>query len=446
MSDAIQTQTIITGQDPRGLPEFSAIREEINKASHPAQPVMNWKLVESLALSIFKANGVDLHTATYYTLARTRTQGLAGFCEGVELLAALINCEWDKFWPKEGPARTEMLDWFNARTGNFLRQQLAFSAADLPLLYRVERALQMICDKLQQVELKRIPRVENLLYFVQNTRKRYEPQPETTVTAKTTVRTLVYIPESTETTTIPEPLLPELSEVRGAVHGVTPQSAGNVKPGSAVKGFAAGVLCSAVIAAALWWWQVYPLQQEIAAARDTPQGAAAVWLASPQLSDYPQRLRQLTGASPLLPLATGQQMARLADSRWPGSLQQQQATAQWNATLKARAEDSPQMLGWQQTRADLRAFAEQLVQREQAKAGFTLSYIKTIVYQAERTLNQETPLEYLLTQYQQIQSAGKSTDMLAKQINERLDGVLSRWLLLTQNPLPENPDGKPREK
>ncbi|MDZ3934746.1 type VI secretion system ImpA family N-terminal domain-containing protein, partial [Escherichia marmotae] len=52
---------------PCGLPEFSAIREEINKASHPSQPELNWKLVESLALAIFKANGVDLHTATYYT-------------------------------------------------------------------------------------------------------------------------------------------------------------------------------------------------------------------------------------------------------------------------------------------------------------------------------------------------------------------------------------------
>ncbi|EHD04767.1 hypothetical protein LTSEWAN_1620 [Salmonella enterica subsp. enterica serovar Wandsworth str. A4-580] len=95
-------QTIITGQDPRGLPEFSAMREEINKASHPAQPEMNWTLVESLALTIFKSNGVDLHTASYYTLARTRTQGLAGFCEGVELLAALIGREWDKFWPQGG--------------------------------------------------------------------------------------------------------------------------------------------------------------------------------------------------------------------------------------------------------------------------------------------------------------------------------------------------------
>lgn len=80
MSNDVLTQTIVTGSDPRNLPEFIAIREEINKASHPSQPEMNWRLVESLALTIFKANGVDLHTATYYTLARTRTQGLAGFC------------------------------------------------------------------------------------------------------------------------------------------------------------------------------------------------------------------------------------------------------------------------------------------------------------------------------------------------------------------------------
>ncbi|ENW8485120.1 type VI secretion system ImpA family N-terminal domain-containing protein, partial [Escherichia coli] len=169
---------------------------EINKANHPSQPELNWKLVESLALSIFKANGVDLHTATYYTLARTRNQGLAGFCEGAELLAAMIIHEWDKFWPQSGPARTEMLDWFNTRTGNILRQQVSFSENDLSLLYRTERALQLICDKLQQVELKRQPRVENLLYFVQNTRKRFEPQPRnrTDTAAQTMVRTLVYAP------------------------------------------------------------------------------------------------------------------------------------------------------------------------------------------------------------------------------------------------------------
>lgn len=439
MSTDALTQTIVTGSDPRGLPEFSAIREEINKASHPSQPELNWRLVESLALAIFKTNGVDLHTATYYALARTRIQGLSGFCEGAELLAAMICHEWDKFWPQGGPARTEMLDWFNSRTGNILRQQTSFAQADLPLLYRTERALQLICDKLQQVELKRQPRVENLLYFVQNTRKRLEPQPKTgsTVQEKTTVRTLVYAPESAPSTTaeiIPPP--PELPEMKVEVRSMADSTSSvRTRQNGIAGGFMAGVVCAAVIAIALWWWRVYPMQQQLAQVQDTAQGAATVWLASPELDNYGQRLQQLPDSSPLQLLETSMQMTRIADSRWPESLQQQQATAQWNETLKTRAQNSPQMRGWLQTRQDLRAFADLVMQRE--KEGLTLSYIKNVVWQAERTLNQETPLESLLTQYQDARARKQNTDVLEKEITERLNGVLSRWFLLKNNAMPD---------
>ncbi|VED37386.1 putative type VI secretion system protein [Escherichia coli] len=432
MSNYALTQTIVTGSDPRALPEFSAIREEINKANHPSQPELNWKLVESLALSIFKANGVDLHTATYYTLARTRNQGLAGFCEGSELLAAMITHEWDKFWPQGGPARTEMLDWFNTRTGNILRQQVSFSENDLPLLYRTERALQLICDKLQQVELKRQPRVENLLYFVQNTRKRFEPQPgnRTDTAAQTTVRTLVYAPESTASTTAEAvPPLPDLPEMRVEVRGVA-NNADNVRQGSTVKGFVAGAACTAVIAAVLWWWQAYPIQRQLTQVRDTAQGAATAWLASPVLKEYEQYLQQLLDAPPLQPLETGMQMMRTADTLWPESLQQQEASRMWSNTLRNRAQASPQMKGWQQARQNLRDFADLMMKKETEKQGFTLSYIKTVTWQAERLLNQETPLEYLLTQYQETRARKQDTQALEKEINERLDGLLSRWLLL----------------
>ncbi|EDT2963773.1 hypothetical protein EL09_15210 [Salmonella enterica subsp. enterica] len=441
MSNEALTQTIVTGSDPRGLPEFSAIREEINKASHPSQPELNWKLVESLALAIFKANGVDLHTATYYTLARTRTQGLAGFCEGAELLAAMINHEWDNFWPQSGPARTEMLDWLNSRTGNILRQQISFSEADLPLLYRTERALQLICDKLQQVELKRQPRVENLLYFVQNTRKRLEPQPKSSTEnpVQTTVRTLIYAPETntssvTEAVVQPLPELPEMKvEVCSLTESIPPVSV--TKQSNTAGGFIAGIVCSVVVAAVLWWWRVYPAQQQLSQVNDTAQGAATVWLASPELENYERRLQQLLDASPVQPLETGMQMMRTADSRWSESLQQQQATARWNETLKIRAQSSPELRGWLQTRQDLHAFADLVMQRE--KEGLTLSYIKNVVWQAERGLGQETPLESLLTQYQDSRAQGQNTDALEKQINERLDGVLSRWLLLKNNAMPE---------
>ncbi len=439
-----------TGSDPRGLPEFSAIREEINKASHPSQPELNWKLVESLALAIFKANGVDLHTATYYTLARTRTQGLAGFCEGAELLAAMVSHDWDKFWPQGGPARTEMLDWFNSRTGNILRQQISFAESDLPLIYRTERALQLICDKLQQVELKRVPRVENLLYFMQNTRKRLEPQlkSNTENAAQTTVRTLIYAPE-TQASSTPEavvPPLPGLPEMKVEVRSLTenPPQASVIKQGSTVRGFIAGIACSVAVASALWWWQVYPVQQQLLQVNDTVQGAATVWMASPELENYERRLQQLLDTSPVQPLETGMQMMRVADSRWPESLQQQQASTQWNEALKTRAQSSPQLRGWLQTRQDLHAFADLVMQRE--KEGLTLSYIKNVIWQAERGLGQETPVESLLTQYQDARAQKQNTDALEKQINERLEGVLSRWLLLKNNVMPEAATGTTAEK
>jgi len=431
MSNDALVQTIITGQDPRGLPEFSAIREEINKASHPSQPEVNWRLVESLALAIFKANGVDLHTATYYTLARTRIQGLAGFCEGAELLAAMISHEWDKFWPLGGPARTEMLDWLNSRTGNVLRQQFSFTESDLPLLYRTERALQLICDKLQQVELKRQPRVENLLYFVQNARKRLEPQPKSNT--QTTVRTLVYAPESTASATAKlMPPLPDLPEMKVEVRSLTDSTlpARTAKQGNTVKGFIAGAICTVILASLLWWWQVYPVKQQLAKVNDTTLGSASLWLADPDLKGYGRHLQQLLETSPLQSLNTGIEMTHVADSRWPESLQQQKATQMWSEALKSRAENSPQLEGWQQTKQDLRAFADLVMQRE--KEGLTLSYIKNVVWQAERSLNQETPLEYQLTQYQQAVAHKQNTEALEKQINERLDALLSRWLLLKQ--------------
>lgn len=143
-------------------------------------------------------------------------------------------------------------------------------------------------------------------------------------------------------------------------------------------------------------------------------------------------------------METGMQMMRVADSRWPESLQQQQASTQWNEALKTRAQSSPQLRGWLQTRQDLHAFADLVMQRE--KEGLTLSYIKNVIWQAERGLGQETPVESLLTQYHDARAQKQNTDALEKQINERLEGVLSRWLLLKNNVMPEAATGTTAEK
>ena len=374
--------------------------------------------------------------------------GVIGAMGGV--IGSLQAMEAIKYLIGVGDLLTGYLLTFDALTMAFHNQQISFAESDLPLIYRTERALQLICDKLQQVELKRVPRVENLLYFMQNTRKRLEPQlkSNTENAAQTTVRTLIYAPE-TQASSTPEavvPPLPGLPEMKVEVRSLTenPPQASMIKQGSTVREFIAGIACSVAVASALWWWQVYPVQQQLLQVNDTAQGAATVWMASPELENYERRLQQLLDTSPVQPLETGMQMMRVADSRWPESLQQQQASTQWNEALKTRAQSSPQLRGWLQTRQDLHAFADLVMQRE--KEGLTLSYIKNVIWQAERGLGQETPVESLLTQYQDARAQKQNTDALEKQINERLEGVLSRWLLLKNNVMPEAATGTTAEK
>ncbi|MGL4418682.1 MAG: type VI secretion system ImpA family N-terminal domain-containing protein, partial [Plesiomonas shigelloides] len=147
MQDA--QQALKVGQDPRMLPEYEALRAEINKLSHASRPDVDWQRIHQLASRIFEIHGVDLQTAIYFTLARARLQGLRGFTEGCEFLANLIVTQWDTFWPPrhQERARIEMLDWFIARISDVMRQY-PISHEDKRLIYRSERVLQLISEKL----------------------------------------------------------------------------------------------------------------------------------------------------------------------------------------------------------------------------------------------------------------------------------------------------------
>ncbi len=88
-----------SGGDPRTLADCAALRDEMNKLTHPARPDVNWPQAETLCLSLFERNGVELQTAAWYTLARTRLAGLSGLNEGLAILGALLSRQWGSFWP-----------------------------------------------------------------------------------------------------------------------------------------------------------------------------------------------------------------------------------------------------------------------------------------------------------------------------------------------------------
>ena len=46
--NGIPSRQIKTGSDPRTLPDYAALRDELSKLTHPARPDMNWHYVEKL--------------------------------------------------------------------------------------------------------------------------------------------------------------------------------------------------------------------------------------------------------------------------------------------------------------------------------------------------------------------------------------------------------------
>ncbi|AJJ63878.1 VasL domain-containing protein [Yersinia aldovae] len=436
MSETSQDIIIQIGTDPRHRPEFSAIREEINKINHPARPEVSWRLIESLALTLFRTNGVDLQTAVYYTLARTQRNGLAGFTEGCELLAGMVISQWEQLWPEQPQARTEILEWFNARVGSQLRQH-DFSRDDLRLVYRAERALQLLCDKLQQVELKRVPRLENLLYLMQNTAKRLEAENEAAkqpASAPLKMPSLVYLSVADS-----EPIRTAFS---AAERQSTQESSTNIevrfaapakKRMPALWGFATGVLLSVLAAGVVYFVHIKPMQQQLAALAAKPEGAALLWLSHPQVATYGNQLSSLENISPLAGLRTADISVALARQLWPADPNQVAESERWAQLLQARIGTRVAESSYFQIQQRLQALSQKLIEQEQSRGSLTISYLKTAVYQMQTELNREIPLEELLRQLAVTREQHQpASPVLIKQIDERWNALLSRYHQLTQ--------------
>ena len=437
MSDNSQSIIIQTGSDPRQRAEFSAIREEINKINHPARPEVNWNQIETLALTLFRCHGVDLQTAVYYSLARTQRHGLAGFTEGCELLAGMIVGQWERLWPQQELARTEILDWFNTRVGNQVRQH-HFVSGDLRLVYRAERALQLMCDKLQQVELKRVPRIENLLYLMQNSAKRLEANDEEGRVAQSSASdtpTMVYlsIPGTEPAQSTTQPAATELIPGGVTVHSSSPAKTIS----SALRGFVCGVSFCLLMAAAGYLVVIRPAQQQLTLLAERPEGAVELWLSQPDIATYSEHLRQLENLSPLSALQTADNSLALARERWPNHAVQLAASQRWERVRQTRLGAERAENSYFQLQQQLQALSKKLIEQEQARGSLTISWLKTAVYKMQSELNRETPLEELLRQFAVAAEQDQPVPpVLIKQIDDRLNTLLSRYHQLTQQAEP----------
>ncbi|WP_321847509.1 OmpA family protein [Pseudomonas paraveronii] len=129
---ALFEMRIQVGGDPRGFSEFSALRDELAKLSHPACPDVDWAKVEQGCLALFQQNGAELHSACFYALARGQRHGVEGITQGVALIEALGG-EWARLWPPMASARLDLLGWLFDQLQLLLRSVVmnAYSVAAL---------------------------------------------------------------------------------------------------------------------------------------------------------------------------------------------------------------------------------------------------------------------------------------------------------------------------
>ncbi|MGC6373059.1 OmpA family protein [Pseudomonas sp. K2I15] len=145
---ALFEMLIRVGGDPRGFGEFTVLRDELTKLSHPACPDVDWVKVEQLCLTLFQNNGAELQTAASFALARSQRHGLEGMAQGVTLIEALCN-EWATVWPLMDSMRIGILAWLFAQWQPLLRS-LEITQQTLPQLARLGAELDRLAAQLDR--------------------------------------------------------------------------------------------------------------------------------------------------------------------------------------------------------------------------------------------------------------------------------------------------------
>jgi len=426
------------GGDPRNFLEFSEIRNEINKMNHPAASEMDFELIETLALELFRQNGVDLQTAAYYTFAKTKLVGLEGFSEGCELIAMLVTQHWREFWPDNEVARIDMLDWLNNRIGYDVRN-FSFTTKQIPLLLQIEQPLKAIVEKLKGEKLKKTPKIVELYDYVKNTRTTLEKRLIEQQTKKPAPKPK---PKPKPVEVLPEPIVvapPPVESIKIEYVPVAPAPVNPTPPPSRFKGwhgFVLGVIVTGISFFAFSHYQQKPIKPEqvdlslFTTMVDSHTSLLATHYAEvfgkdqSQLADYEAQLNQITQLPPLATRYYGDNLIQLSARLWPNDEKQQALAKQWQSQLAIQHQERFMRDNYHNAQQLINDLINSLNRAEETNRSFTISQLKSSAYAIQKQLDQDVPLEALL---HQLSMQSSPSPVLVKNINERFNNLLSYY-------------------
>ncbi len=453
-----------TGSDPCHFAEFSALRDEIGKLHHPARPDVDWGRVEQLCLALFRQNGVELQTTVDFTLARTHIAGLAGLCEGLELLAGLLSHQWSALWPPQTHARVALLAWLSDRLQQVWRT-MTLCYGDLAQVYRAEQALEQLCTQLQTLELKHLSKLDGVRLMLHNAALRLE-------SAEAAVETPARLSIPVRHAGISEPQLPPQPALSSTVSSAPLVYIVNEPAPALVQvelsppspppprwkaghGFVAGLsLMALLMAGGFTIWQslssdplreallanVSPLPTPLAAKsidelKQQTSDAALGRLTEPVLQASGSQLEQLAILPPLWAQMRGDGVLSQAQQLWPASQEVKRLSALWQQQREAGAAPLVELKHYALAQERLRQLAERLNGLDEKKGRYmTVSELKTVVFAIQQPLAKTLPLEELLRQYQvQSESGQTPPSALCQQIDSRFSQLLNRYALLASS-------------
>lgn len=400
-----------TGNDPRTMLDYSALRDELAKLSHPARPDVNWGNVEKLALNLFDTNGVELQTAAWYTLARAQQAGMQGFNEGMAILDALIRYQWSAMWPAAAHARIEILSSLSKRLQQMFRT-FSLQREDLPGLNQGIKLLSSTGEALQRLELHNASGFEPLRQMLQNTIIRLE---NSDVPSRQTESNL---------TDVALPVRAERQNSQRWVYVVNSEPAVEVIRKSASRvtplvAYFGGILTAAVLGIVAYIFTPivfsHPgedaLNTSLAAlptsmslpAVDQLRQDAPTWLESSDAyaKQLTSRLNELSTLPPYWPLQYGNQLVEQTSHLYPNTKFAEEISADWRSKLQANSLPNATISGWYRGVSELQTLQDRLNQLDGKKGKYlTVSELKTAVFSISKSLNESVPVEELIRQLQ----------------------------------------------
>lgn len=173
------------------------------------------------------------------------------------------------------------------------------------------------------------------------------------------------------------------------------------------------------------------MQKELSAITSQPEGAITQWLYQPNISSYANNLILMEKQSPLFALRKSDHMLEVAKKLWPNNADQSYATRQWQNILTTRLENTPIDSSWSDTNKLIQQLSDRIVQQERNRGSFTLSYLKTAIYEIQKSHNKSIPIENKLYEFSQtINKEQAISPALINNLDTDVNGLLARYYFL----------------